>query len=158
MERYSRILRHSLFLEYIDNIERLERERIYCGHSIEHLTAVARIAYIEVLEKGLTYDKDIIYAMGLLHDIGRTLQYTCGVPHEAGGVTLADRILRDCGYTEQEIKTVADAIAGHRVKQTAENGAAGILYRADKLSRECYLCKAADTCNWPEEQRNHGII
>lgn len=151
MGRYGRILEHPVFLEYITDIEVLEKDRIYCGHSLEHLLAVSRIAYIEVLEQGLCHDKDIVYAAGLLHDIGRVAQYRYGIPHEIAAVEPATRILKECGYGEEEISRIITAIGEHRIKNAGE--LSGIIYTADKQSRNCYVCKAADTCNWPPEKR-----
>ena len=33
----------------------------------------------------------------------------------------------------------------------------GLFYRADKLSRNCFLCPAQEDCNWPEEKKNLEI-
>lgn len=156
MGRYRGILKHPVFLEYLEEIVELEKNRIYCGHSLEHLLAVARIAYITVLEQKLDYDKDIVYAAGLLHDIGRTTQYKSGVPHEIAAIEPATQILEFCGYTTQEIKDITEAIGKHRVKHG--DSLSAILYKADKQSRNCYVCKAADTCNWPDGKRNNGVI
>lgn len=156
MGRYRGILKHPFFLEYLEEIVELEKDRIYCGHSLEHLLAVARIAYIMVLEQKLAYDKDIVYAAGLLHDIGRTTQYKSGMPHEIAALEPTSQILRECGYTEPEIETVTEAISRHRDRHG--DSLSAILYMSDKQSRNCYVCKAADTCNWPADKRNNGII
>ena len=156
MGRYRGILKHPVFLKYAEELVELEKDRIYCGHSLEHLLAVARIAYIMVLEQKLDYDKDIVYAAGLLHDIGRTTQYKSGVPHELAAIEPATRILEACGYTTQEISDITEAIGKHRIKHG--DSLPAILYKADKKSRNCYVCKAADTCNWPDGKRNSGVI
>lgn len=156
MGRYRGILKHSVFLGYLEEIAELEKDRIYCGHSLEHLLAVSRIAYIMVLEQGLGYDKDIVYAAGLLHDIGRTAQYKEGIPHELAAVEPAAIILKACGYDEKEISDITEAILKHRTEY--EDCLAGILYKADKQSRHCYVCSASDSCNWPDSKRNKGII
>ncbi|MCD7929143.1 MAG: hypothetical protein LUF86_03175 [Clostridiales bacterium] len=46
MERVNQILRHPLFREKLTEIDRLEQERIFCRHGLEHLLAVARLSYI----------------------------------------------------------------------------------------------------------------
>ena len=51
MERIDRICRHPLWKESVAEIQRLEEERIYCKHDPAHYLDVARIAYIENLEK-----------------------------------------------------------------------------------------------------------
>ena len=33
-----------------------------------------------------------------------------------------------------------------------------VLYRADKLSRNCFLCDAREDCYWPEERKNRTIL
>ncbi len=35
---------------------------------------------------------------------------------------------------------------------------ARIIRRADRLSRPCYACGAADTCKWPDEKKNLTLI
>ena len=91
---------------------------------------VARIAYIENLEKNCGISKEIIYGAALLHDIGRYLQYTEGIPHERAGEDLAAEILKDCGFTGEEQIEILEAIARHRDKDIGEDSRlAGILYR-----------------------------
>ena len=156
MGRYRGILKHPFFTEYLEEVAQLEKDRIYCGHSLEHLLAVARIAYINVLEDKFPYEKDVVYAAALLHDIGRTVQYKSGIPHEVAAIEPSVQILKSCGYTEAEIADITEAISKHRDRHG--DSLAAVLYKADKRSRNCYVCKAADTCNWPEEKRNNGII
>ena len=59
-ERYNRIVRNEEFNRLLDEIEALEADRIYCRHGLEHLLDVARISYIQVLEDGLDYDKNVL--------------------------------------------------------------------------------------------------
>lgn len=170
MERIDRILQHKRFQECRQQIMQAEVHRIYCKHGLEHSMDVARIAYILSLEnneEGQALEKEIIYAMALLHDLGRSMEYRNGQSHHEAGVEIAGEILRDCGFTETEIAWITGAIAAHKYAETEtvpeESGSIGdryrsILYRADKLSRNCFDCPAADTCYWPMEKRNHGII
>ena len=170
MERIDRILQHKRFQECRQQIMQAEVHRIYCKHGLEHSMDVARIAYILSLEnneEGQVLEKEIIYAMALLHDLGRSMEYWNGQSHHEAGVEIAGEILRDCGFTETEIAWITGAIAAHKYAEIEtvpeEQGSIGdryrnILYRADKLSRNCFDCPAADTCYWPMEKRNHGII
>ena len=114
MTRVNRIRNHPLYRESLHNIEKLEQERIFCGHNAQHLLDTARLAYIENLELNLGISKEMIYAAALLHDIGRGLQYTEGIPHHEGGVKLAAPILKDCGFTDAESEEILEAIGGHR--------------------------------------------
>lgn len=84
MERVQKIIRHPAFKKSMRMIEALEKERIFCGHDMKHLLDVSRIAWIETLEQSLDYPKDVIYGAGLLHDVGKYLQYTEGTGHHGG--------------------------------------------------------------------------
>lgn len=158
MERYQRVAEHRTLQFYMEKIAELEQERIFCHHDWEHLLAVARIAYILVLEKGLNLSKDCVYGAALLHDIGKAAQYTRGIPHEIEGARLAREILIDCGYQEEEIIAITEAILAHREYHNDGSPFEKILYRADKLSRPCRDCQAATECNWPPEKKNIGVI
>ena len=158
MERYHKILEHELFQEYMSRIEVLERERIYCRHNVNHLIDVARIAYIMNLERGASYSKDMIYAMALLHDIGKPEQYEEKIPHEITGARKASVVLKDCGYQEEEIRQIEMAVFDHR-RGPKEEGRllSEILYEADKSSRMCLFCSAKDSCNWSDDRKNSCI-
>lgn len=165
MERIERIRNHPLYVSNQQRIDDMEVNRIFCCHGVNHSLDVARILYILVLEQGLSFDKDIIYATALLHDIGRGLQYEESVSHHEVGAQLAKEILTDCDYNEDEIAMITEAIAGHHTgKSYAEQEAdtlhdsfKDLFYRADKLSRNCFDCKASDECYWTQEKRNLQI-
>ena len=155
MNRLDEICSHPLWQKCLQEIGRLEEDRIFCGHDVQHFLDVARIAYIENLEQEYAVSKDLIYAAALLHDIGRHLQYTEGVSHEEASARLSETILEDCGFTGEERKEILQAIRLHRNPGTAEkNNLAGLLYRADKKSRACGFCEVRERCNWPEEKKN----
>ena len=155
MDRINRIIAHPLWQEHMADIRLLEQTRIFCGHGEEHLLDVARLAYIEDLERDLKIPRDIIYAAALLHDLGRALQYRQGIPHHEAGVTLASMILPDCGFTEEETDRILRAIGSHRCRDTGDQDSlSGILYRADKASRQCLFCQAREQCNWSDEKKN----
>ena len=155
MDRINRIISHPLWREHMALLRSLEADRKFCRHGIDHLLDVARLAYIENLQRDLKIPRDLIYGAALLHDLGRTLQYTEGIPHHQGGLLLAERILPDCGYDSAEQQQILNAIAGHRTEQTAEGrGLTGLIYRADKASRQCLFCDARQDCNWSDEKKN----
>ncbi len=158
MERVNQILKNQVFSEQLKKLSRLEQGRIYCGHGIDHLLAVARIAYIKTLEEGLPFQKDIIYAAALLHDVGRAAQYETGIPHDQAGALLAETILSECGFDAAEREEILTAIRGHRDRTKAGGTPLGLLiYEADKRSRACFACQAQDTCDWPMEKKNYSI-
>ena len=154
MNRIKAIGENELYMTTQAAIDELEKDRLYCGHSLDHALSVARLMYIYVLEDSANIEKEIIYATALLHDLGRAAQYTEGEPHEKASVRLAKVILSQCGFDEEEINIITDAISMHREKDTDKSSLGDYLYRADKKSRNCFACDAADTCNWPMEKRN----
>lgn len=166
MYRINRILRHPLWQGAMAQIEEAEKDRIYCRHDLTHLLDTARIAYIENLEKDLGLSKELIYGAALLHDIGRGLEYTQGVPHDEAGCMLAGTILQETGFCESERMEILNAIASHRREEEqsicqpercSECSLAGLLYRADKGSRNCFYCKQQEGCKWSEEKKNKEI-
>ena len=155
MERINQICRHPRWMESLEKIRVLEQDRIFCRHDAAHFLDVARIAWIENLETGLGLPKEAIYAAALLHDIGRHLQYTQGIPHEQASALAAEGILKDCGFSREEQDAILRAILQHRTPETgADHGLAGLVYRADKASRACLFCAARRECSWSEEKKN----
>lgn len=153
MDRVNRILEHPLWKKCMKQNEVAEAERSFCHHDMEHLCAVGRIAMLLNLEEGLGLQKDIVYAAAFLHDCGRYKQYLEGISHDEAGAEIAQQILPECGYHEEEISCIVGAIASHRgsSKKTREGALADVLYRADKMSRNCRVCKVYEECNWPED-------
>ena len=159
MERIQNILKHPEFEKSMRMIRTLEKERIFCCHGMEHLLDVARIAYITSLEEEAGIKKDVIYAAGLLHDVGKYLQYEHGTPHHVTSAEIGHQILMDAGYTMEECEAVCDAIFTHRDEEAAAGKNLNrILYQADKLSRACYACPVSEECNWSEEKKTPGVI
>ena len=158
MQRVNSICSHPLWKSCVSKIRDLEKERIFCCHDTSHFLDVARIAWIENLEKRLAISREMIYAAAMLHDIGRHLQYMQGVPHDEGSVSIASDILKDSGFDEKEQTEILSAIRMHRNPDAASrDDLAGIIYRADKKSRICAFCSASDKCNWSESKKNMKI-
>jgi HD superfamily phosphodiesterase len=145
MKRINQILANEDYIKYLSKNKEAEGGRIYCHHDIAHFLDVSRIAYIISLEEKLNVNKEILYAMGLLHDIGRWMEYESGIDHALASKNLAEGILLDCDFSETEIQEILTAIESHRnIKSTSVLG--DLLYRADKLSRNCLHCSAIGTC------------
>lgn len=158
MERVNRIIHHPLFVQEYARLRKMEQGRVYCGHTMEHFLDVARVGWILALEQKLPIEKDIVYAAGLLHDIGKGMQYEFGTPHQEASADLAERIMPECGYTPAETAQVAFAIRLHRKAAESDAPLVSILYEADKKTRLCFCCSASDDCNWSYEKKNHRII
>lgn len=158
MDKVNRIWNHPMYREAYAAIQELEKEREFCGHSAEHFLAVARLMWIYNLEEGSGLSRERVYGAALLHDIGRHLQYREGIPHHEASAALAEKILPDCGFAEEEIQDILGAILAHRSPEIREEKSLrGYLYRADKQSRSCLSCPAEAACDWPEEKKNLKI-
>ena len=155
MNNIDAIMSNKLYKESLEKLSEYERDREFCNHTIEHFIDVSRIAYIMVLEEKLSVSKEIIYAIGLLHDIGRVRQYEEGIHHDIASVEMSKEILKETSFTEQEIDTILNGIANHR--KESDNKLEEIIYKADKLSRQCFNCKAEKECYWSSEKKNFKI-
>ena len=151
MKKIQQILAHRDYKKYLVKIQAYEEEREFCKHDMTHFLDVARIACILNLEENLKIDKEVIYAAAVLHDIGRWVEYKRegGISHACSSAVLADFILTDIGgFSESEVVDIMVAIIMHRDSDTASlKNLAGILYRADKLSRMCMFCSAHELCD-----------
>ncbi len=164
MPRLQAVLDHPLYRQHYQKIQELELDREYCHHDMEHFLDVARIAYIRNLELQLGYQKELIYLVALLHDIGKDQQYLNKIPHEVASKEIAEVILRDISgdfrsqvFPEEELEWIRQGILGHRRIKEHMTEAQRLFYWSDKRSRKCFACKAKDTCNWKLEEKNMEI-
>lgn len=157
MERVQKIWQHPLYQKTFRQLQELEQDRIFCNHTLEHFLDVARLAWIETLERGVILEKSVVYAAALLHDLGRVQELTEGIPHQEAGAVLAAGILQDCGFSEEETDMIREAILAHRGLAAEPGTLAEYLYRADKKSRNCFACAASAACKWSEEKKNRYI-
>lgn len=158
MKRVNQIYEHPVFQEKFQALQEAEKGRPFCNHTLEHLMDVARLMYIYSLEHELFIPKEIIYAMALMHDIGRLDQIERGVPHEQAGAELCNLVLPECGFTEEEIDMIKAAILHHRkVSDDEKDSFYNMLYWADKKSRNCFACNMKNECNWDREKMNLEI-
>lgn len=158
MENVNKLLEDREYQQQIKQLEELEKERVYCGHGVEHLLAVARIAQLENLESGWNMKKESIYLAALLHDLGRIEEYLQGIPHDKAGEKKAEYFLNKLNLTTEEKQEIAGAVSGHRNKgKRQEQSLAELIKRADKSSRNCRFCKAYDTCKWSEKAKNQKL-
>lgn len=157
-DRINKICNHASYKENLLKNEEAEADREFCRHGMGHFLDVARIAQILNLKEAQCVEEELIYAAALLHDIGRHLQYENGTPHEQASEELAAPILTDCGFSNKESEVILKAIRNHRrISSASEKGLTGLLYRADKLSRNCFVCKAEDKCNWKKDKKKMSL-
>ncbi len=154
MEYVARLLKDKKFLDSLKELEEREADREYCRHDFAHFMDVARLGWLYALEEGIALDKEQLYLMALLHDIGRIEEYEHGISHAEAGKKLAGEILLHIEYPKEKISEILSAIGKHR--DSSGNGEAlpEILKRADKESRPCFYCKANAACKWSIEKRN----
>lgn len=149
---------HPRYQEEYQKLQETEKERIFCGHPMTHFLDVARLVYIFSLEENVEIDKEIIYSAALLHDIGRYEEYLYGTPHHEASVRIAGPILEDCGFNGKEIRQITEAILAHRDKTVKkEKNLNGFIYRADKMSRNCFICPSETQCDWNKKKKNMKI-
>lgn len=155
MENVNSILSNPKYKELLRKLGELEKDRWYCGHDLSHFLDVARIAYITVMEEKLNFKKEVIYAIALLHDIGRVSEYTEGKDHHKASVEIAKDLLGETNFTIEDKEDILRAIDNHR-KETKDE-LSKLIYTSDKLSRNCFNCRAYKECYWKEEKKNKII-
>lgn len=155
MDNINIILNNKEYKQALEKLSEYEKNREFCNHTIEHFIDVSRIAYIMVLEEKLSVSKEVIYAIGLLHDIGRVKQYEEGIHHDIASVEISKEILKETSFTDEEINIILNGIANHR--KESDNKLEEIIYKADKLSRQCFNCKVEKECYWSSEKKNFKI-
>ena len=102
---------------------------------------VARITYILLLESdglvsfcqdnnlsSLQAAKEVVYAAGILHDIGRWRQYETGEDHSIIGAEMAEEILGRAVFSPQEIRIITRAIREHREQRQGMSLLGALLY------------------------------
>ena len=158
MEKINRIIANPDYQLYLQKNENEENYRPFCTHHFGHLLSVARLTYILLLEDGCPFiSREIAYAAGLLHDIGRWYEYESETDHAQFSAELAEAILTKAGYSEAENLFIRKAISQHRLKDEYDQHRSSLskaLSRADSLSRLCFQCDARDKCNKLDRQPN----
>ena len=152
-----RLLSNPEYLQLLAAIEEAERERIFCGHDLDHFMAVARIGRIISCEEKLGLPADDIYLAALLHDLGRLQEYEEGTPHDEAGVAVAASFLEAIAYPVEKRAAILQAVSGHRRQAEEEPLLTGLIRKADKLSRPCFNCPARAQCKWPASRKNKSF-
>jgi len=99
MKRVRHIINDEQYKLFLLKNRALEKHRRFCGHNFEHMLAVSRLTYLLLLEDNCRIiSKDMAYAAGLLHDIGRWKEHRDGTDHAAFSAELAGPILDRAGF------------------------------------------------------------
>lgn len=64
-------------------------------------------------QRGLKYDREVVYLAALMHDLGLTDAFAADQRFEVDGADAASRFLLDNGYADAKAQLVWDAIALH---------------------------------------------
>lgn len=159
MEYVNRLIKNETYLKTMGEIHEMEKKRIFCHHGFNHLLDVARISYIMNLEYDFGYEKEFLYLCALLHDIGRAQEYITGKSHEEAGLLLAEKLLDEIDYPAEKRQDILEKVANHRHAPLPKEGINrdNFFWFADKKARNCFVCTAADKCNWPMEKRTGEV-
>lgn len=166
LQRVERILKDRWYKEYLLRNATREAKRRFCRHNFQHMLDVARVAYILMLEagdlqvfvrqyhfSGPEAAREIIYAAGLLHDIGRWEEYDHQMDHAAASARLAKELMGRTGFSPLEVDIVVRAILEHRRRDGQETLLGRYLHAADRLSRPCLSCPVQAECHWFADRR-----
>lgn len=161
MKRIELLLKDPTYLENMNLNVKEEQESRYCLHDFQHHLDVARIAYILVLENndlnyfikecglsGRLAAKEVIYAAGLLHDIGKWKEYQDGLDHATFGSRLARDILPHAHFQAPEVDLISRAIYEHRNISKDMSFLGERIHRADNLSRMSSLSLLCSECSY----------
>ncbi len=117
--------------------------------------------WIKNLEEQMGFDREVVYATALLHDIGKDEQYESGISHDVASERVAAAILDsmsdDAAFDPADAAAIKTAILGHRKLRVNSQPLERLLYTADKASRACFACPARNACNWSDDKKNLSI-
>lgn len=162
MDKIKRVITNPQFNSYLLYNSNAEKKRMFCCHDFEHAVETARLTYILILEEGNPFiSREIAYAAGLLHDVGRWAEYKTGTDHAIKSAELAEEILLEAGFSIDETSLIKEAICEHRNKSAGSHNRSilsSALIRADSLSRKCFSCSSKEQCNKFDLQPNNYTL
>ncbi|NLF46399.1 MAG: HD domain-containing protein [Syntrophomonadaceae bacterium] len=159
MKRIDLLLQDSLYNEYLHRNAREEMDQRLCRHDINHHFTVAQMTFSLMLnnndweifleETGIDSQaaaKEVVYAAGLLHDIGKWKEYRDGEDLAACSARLSRTILPRALFTPDEIEIICRAICEQRNINKDISLLGEKLYRGNNLSRMCSECHHNEEC------------
>ena len=158
-ERIEKIKIDTFYLECLSLNGDRERDRPFCCHDYQHMLKVSQISY-KIINQNSQLDefvkreglsgprsaREVIYAAGILHDIGRWRQYDTGEDHALAGAGMARAVLERAGFSIIETAIVIRAISEHRCIVPGQSYLGRVMCLADDLSRPCGDCDARLDC------------
>lgn len=153
MEELKKIIcSHPKYVRAIKEIQKAERNRLFCLHNKEHFLEVYRIMKILNKEMCFSFSKEELYITSMLHDLGRCKKNQKN--HAKNGAVIAKKILTDIGFDRFKVRKITDAIKSHS-KSIVNEKLAFLLQKADIYSRSCSQCNMREECYWSDELKNH---
>ena len=144
-----------------------ERDRLFCRHDYRHMVLVSQISCKIIKQtgglsklikteglNGIKPALEVVYAAGLLHDMGRWRQYDTGEDHALAGSVMAGSVLKRAGFSEREAVVITRAIREHRKTLPGQSYLGRVLCLADDLSRPCGSCSSRLDCYKYEYMEN----
>lgn len=160
MPRIDYICANGLFRRHLGNVHSWNRGASSAA-TVLTICSMSLALCIKNLEEQLEFDREVIYATALLHDIGKDEQYESGISHDVASERVADAILGgmpdDVAFEPADAAAIKTAILGHRKLRVNSQPLERLLYAADKASRACFACPARNACNWSDDKKNLSI-
>ncbi len=167
LNRIERIKRDPYYVNCLGLNGRCEKYRVFCRHDYQHMLFVSRIS-VEIVANTVGLDGfadlsglpgtpeavEVIGAAGLLHDMGRWLEYDAGEDHALAGAGMAVKVMERAGFNKREIDVAVRAIGEHRRAGPGTSLLGRVLCLADDLSRPCGGCGAVGDCYKREYMEN----
>lgn len=88
-------------------------ERVHSKALLNHVHRSWWFADFLGQQRGLKYDREVVYLAALMHDLGLTETFAADQRFEVDGADAASRFLLDNGYADAKAQLVWDAIALH---------------------------------------------
>lgn len=123
--------------KYNEILSIVQKELSCSAHDIDHILRVYNLcSYLSKYEENV--DEEVLSLAALLHDIARAKEdsdSTRTIKHEVLGSIMAEKILKDKGYSEEKIQKIKHCILCHRFRSGNEPKTieGKILFDADKL-------------------------
>lgn len=124
--------------EIYERIKKAVEKELSCSaHDMEHVMRVYKLC-LELAKDEADVDLDVLKAAALLHDIARVREDSVKdgkIDHAILGAKMAEKILKDLGYSKEKIEKIKHCIEAHRLRSSVKprTKEAIILYDADKL-------------------------
>ena len=95
-------------------------ERVHSKALLNHVHRTWWFAEFIGKQRGLTYDRELVYLAAMLHDLSLTDEFAADKRFEVDSADAADRFLLENGYPKSKTELVWDAIALHTISGIAD--------------------------------------